>query len=166
MESETKVCQNCKKDFVIEPDDFQFYEKMKVPAPTWCPICRVRRRLAARDFRVLHKRKSDWSGEMMFSIFPQDAPYKVYERDVWQSDKWDPMEYGQEYNFSKPFFEQLKELSIKVPQQAQTMWNVVDSDYCTGANNLKNCYLVFVATSDEDCMYSSWINKTKNTMGF
>jgi len=164
MESETKVCQNCKKDFVIEPDDFQFYEKMKVPAPTWCPICRVRRRLAARDFRVLHKRKSDWSGEMMFSIFPQDAPYKVYERDVWQSDKWDPMEYGQEYNFSKPFFEQLKELSIKVPQQAQTMWNVVDSDYCTGANNLKNCYLVFVATSDEDCMYSSWINKTKNSI--
>ena len=33
MESESKVCQNCKKDFIIETEDFNFYEKMKVPAP-------------------------------------------------------------------------------------------------------------------------------------
>jgi len=162
--SETKQCQNCKQSFTIEPDDFAFYEKMKVPAPTWCPVCRVRRRLAARDFRVLHKRKSDWSGETMFSIFSQDSPFKVYERDVWQSDKWDPMEYGQEYDFEKTFFEQLRELSLKVPQSGQTMWGVVNSDYCTGANNLKNCYLLFVATSCEDCMYSSWTNQTKNSI--
>ena len=31
--SETKVCQNCHNEFTIEPDDFTFYEKMKVPAP-------------------------------------------------------------------------------------------------------------------------------------
>jgi len=163
-QQETKICQSCKKDFVIEPEDFAFYEKMKVPAPTWCPECRVKRRLAARDFRVLYKRKSDWGGETMFSIFPQDSPYKVYERDIWQSDKWDPMEYGQEYNFSKTFFEQLRELSLKVPQLSQTMWNTVNSDYCTGSNNLKNCYLTFVATSCEDCMYSAWINRTKNSI--
>ena len=36
MTGEQKNCQNCKKDFVIEPDDFLFYEKMKVPAPTFC----------------------------------------------------------------------------------------------------------------------------------
>jgi len=164
MDSQTKICQNCKQGFVIEPEDFDFYEKMKVPAPTWCPTCRARRRLAARDYRVLYKRKSDWNGETIFSIFPQDAPYKVYERDVWQSDKWDPMEYGQEYDFKKPFFEQLKELSLKVPQLSQTMWNTVNSDYCTGSNNLKNCYLVFVATDCEDCMYSAWTNRTKNSI--
>ena len=32
MKSETRNCQNCKKDFVIEPDDFSFYEKIKVPS--------------------------------------------------------------------------------------------------------------------------------------
>ncbi|MFA6190083.1 MAG: hypothetical protein WC711_01025 [Candidatus Staskawiczbacteria bacterium] len=164
MNSENRQCQNCKHDFIIEPDDFAFYEKIKVPPPTFCPTCRVVRRLAARDFRVLYKRKSDWSGENIFSIFPKEAPYKVYERDIWQSDKWDPMEYGQEYDFSKPFFEQLRELSIKVPQLSQTMWGVVNSEYCTGCNNLKNCYLVFVATTCEDCMYSSWINNTKNSI--
>lgn len=27
---EIKICQNCQKDFVIEPDDFAFYAKIKV----------------------------------------------------------------------------------------------------------------------------------------
>jgi hypothetical protein len=28
--SETKICQNCKKEFVIEQEDFNFYEKIKL----------------------------------------------------------------------------------------------------------------------------------------
>ena len=32
---ETKSCQNCKNDFIIEPDDFAFYDKIKVPPPTF-----------------------------------------------------------------------------------------------------------------------------------
>ena len=54
---ETRQCQNCKKDFIIEPDDFSFYEKIKVPPPTFCPECRMIRRMAFRDYRVLYKRK-------------------------------------------------------------------------------------------------------------
>ena len=38
MNPETKNCQNCKKDFTIESEDFAFYEKIKVPPPTWCSI--------------------------------------------------------------------------------------------------------------------------------
>lgn len=163
-ETETKICQNCKKEFTIEPDDFAFYEKIKVPAPTWCPECRARRRLTFRDFRILYKRKSDWSGKNIFSIFPQSSPYKVYEKDVWFSDKWDPMEYAQEYDFEKPFFEQLRELSLKVPEPSQTMWYDVNSDYCTGCTGVKNCYLTFTTTHSEDCMYASWTNKTKNSI--
>jgi len=45
MKSETKNCQNCKKDFTIEPEDFNFYEKIKVPPPTFCPECRLQRRI-------------------------------------------------------------------------------------------------------------------------
>ena len=32
---ETKNCQNCKQDFTIDPDDFGFYEKIKIPPPTF-----------------------------------------------------------------------------------------------------------------------------------
>lgn len=52
-------CQNCKQDFTIEPDDFNFYEKIKVPPPTWCPECRLIRRLAYREDRPLYKDKCD-----------------------------------------------------------------------------------------------------------
>ena len=140
MNQETKQCQNCKNEFVIESEDFDFYEKIKVPPPTWCPECRAIRRLAYRDFRVLYKRKCDFSGETIFSIFPESFPGKVYNRDYWWSDKWDPMQYGQDYDFNKPFFQQIKELSLRVPQPSQTMWNAVNSDYCTGAADIKNCY--------------------------
>ena len=60
MNQEIKNCQNCKKDFVIEPDDFAFYEKMKVPPPTWCPDCRLQRRLNWQGYRILYKRKCDF----------------------------------------------------------------------------------------------------------
>ena len=32
-----KICQNCKQNFTIEPEDFTFYDKIKVPSPTFCP---------------------------------------------------------------------------------------------------------------------------------
>lgn len=32
MEQETRICQNYKQPFVIEPDNFAFYGKIGVPA--------------------------------------------------------------------------------------------------------------------------------------
>jgi len=46
MGTETCSCANCKAQFVIEPEDFGFYEKIKVPPPTWCPECRMIRRFS------------------------------------------------------------------------------------------------------------------------
>jgi len=42
---ETHKCQNCKKEFEITNDDFGFYKKIGVPAPTFCPECRLKRRM-------------------------------------------------------------------------------------------------------------------------
>ena len=75
MEQEIKVCQNCKKDFTIEPDDFAFYEKIKVPAPTFCPECRLQRRLAFRNERALYMGNGSIKGCKMgrnFVIFKKD----------------------------------------------------------------------------------------------
>jgi tRNA(Ile)-lysidine synthase TilS/MesJ len=49
MKPETKNCQNCKKDFVIEQEDFNFYERIKVPPPTWCSQCRTIRRFVCSN---------------------------------------------------------------------------------------------------------------------
>jgi len=53
--SQNVICQNCSGEFIIESDDFSFYEKIKVPAPTFCPECRMIRRLVFRNERRLFK---------------------------------------------------------------------------------------------------------------
>jgi len=67
--SQNIVCQNCKKDFIIEPEDFNFYKKIKVPPPTFCPECRLVRRMISTNERVLYKRKCDLTGERILSMY-------------------------------------------------------------------------------------------------
>lgn len=159
---ETKNCQNCKKDFNIEVDDFSFYEKMKVPAPTFCPMCRVQRRQTFRNERGLYKRKCDFSGKEIFSMYAPDAPVKVYERDIWLSDVWDPMDYGRDIDWERPFLSQLFELRLEVPFKSNNVIHGVNSDYSNNATDPKNCYLVFNTTSPEDCMYSNGVNFSRD----
>lgn len=162
MNSETKICQNCKNQFVIEPDDFGFYEKVHVPPPTWCPECRLKRRMTFRNEMMLYKRKCDLTGEMIFSGISPDKDFKVYRNDAWYSDKWDPMEYGRDYDFSRPFFEQFKELYHAVPRLGRSVLRLVNSDYCNNASDLKSCYLLFNSELSEDCAYGNSITSCKN----
>ncbi|MCX6722309.1 MAG: hypothetical protein NTY04_03945 [Candidatus Staskawiczbacteria bacterium] len=150
---ETKQCQNCKNQFTVEPDDFAFYEKMKVPAPTWCPECRMIRRMLWRNLSVWYRRKCDATGKSILSMFAPDSPYKVYEQEYWRSDAWDPLEYGRDYDFLKPFFEQFKELFIAVPHPNLIQKNNFNSEYANFGLNLKNCYFVGGSDAAEDCAY-------------
>ncbi len=154
MTRESRICQNCKQSFAIEPDDFSFYEKMKVPPPTFCWLCRAQRRMSFRNERILHKRKSDFSGKDIFSMYAPDSGYKVYEKDVWFSDQWDPLTYGRDYDFNRPFFEQFNELLHEVPLRNLNVLNAVRSDYTSNFTDPKNCYLCFNGNYCEDCMYS------------
>src|SRR3989344_4563889 len=118
MTGETKVCQNCKKSFGVEPDDFAFYEKIKVPPPTWCPECRAQRRLAFRNERVFYKRTCDRCKREVVSMYSPNKPYTVWCYECWFSDDWDPLQYGRGYNPTRPFFEQFLELWEAVPKVA------------------------------------------------
>jgi len=160
MEAGTKACQNCKAEFVIEPEDFDFYEKMKVPAPTWCPECRQRRRYAWRNERILYRRDCDSCGKSTVTIYSQNKPYKVYCPPCWWSDKWSALDSGVDFDFNRPFFEQFKELQLKVPRIALLTKNSVNSEYTNHSNNNKNCYLSFCAFDSENILYSSnvWRN--------
>lgn len=161
---ETRVCQSCKKDFVIDAQDFAFYEKVNVPPPTWCPLCRAQRRFAFRNERNLYKRKSDFSNKDIFSMYSQESGYKVYEKDVWLSDAWDPMEYGVDVDFSRPFLEQIRDLWKKVPLKNLNVVNGVGSDYCNHFTNPKNCYLAFNGNDCENVMYSNGLTYTRDSV--
>ena len=162
MDSEIKNCQNCKKDFTIKSEDFKFYEKIKVPAPTFCPLCRVQRRWVFRNERGLYKRKCDYSGKEIFSMYASDSPIKVYEREVWLSDVWDPMDYERDIDWSRPFLEQVYELMLEVPFKSNNVIRGINSPYANNATDPKNSYLVFNTTTPEDCMYSNGLNFAKD----
>jgi len=118
--------------------------------------------MAFRNERVLYKRKSDFTGKDIFSAYAQDSGYKVYEKEVWLTDQWDPMEYGQEYDFNRPFFEQFDELLHRVPLKNLNVVNGVNSDYSNNITEPKNCYLCFNAGYVEDCMYSHGMSDCRN----
>ncbi|MFA6273705.1 MAG: hypothetical protein WC662_00915 [Candidatus Paceibacterota bacterium] len=161
-QNENKICQNCKKDFIIEPDDFGFYEKMKIPIPTWCPDCRMVRRLVWRNERNLFRRKDALTGEDSFSGFPAEANLKTYENDYWYGDKWDSLDYGMDYDFSKTFFEQFYDLFSSVPLLAKSSAGfMINSEYCNEAGRLRNAYLCFDSDFVENSAYLVQATNTK-----
>ena len=162
---ETKQCQNCKSNFTIEPDDFSFYEKIAVPPPTFCPECRIKRRMMFMNERTLFRVKDGKSGKEILSIFPPSALFPVYEHSFWWSDEWDPLDYGMEYDFSKPFFEQLKSLFDRVPRYNMTNVSSVNCSYCPRILHSKNSYQV-VGWGAQECMYGHFTRDVKNSQDY
>lgn len=157
-------CANCRSEFTITSDDTTFYSSMNVPAPTWCPQCRLIRRMSFYNMRSLYNDICDLCGKAILSGYAPDKPNPVYCNQCWWSDKWDATEYARDYDFSRPFFEQFSELFRSVPMMAvncdtPTMEN---SDYCMNAGHLKNCYLAFHADLSEEIYYSDHVITSKD----
>lgn len=151
-----KICKITGKKFVISDRDLEFYKNLGVQIPTVCPNERTRRRMAIRNERNLYKRKSDFSGVEMISMYHQDSPYKVYTKEEWLSDKWEAMDYGQNIVFDKPFFKQFADLQKAVPRANLAIFaNTENSDFCNYVGDAKNCYLCFGSIFIEDCMYGN-----------
>lgn len=160
-------CQNCKKEFRIEPEDFLFYDKIKVPPPTFCPECREQRRLAFRNERSLYKRNCSLCGKNIVSIYSPDPPsgwkpFTVYCPDCWFSDKWNQLAQEREFDFSRPFFEQFKELMQDTPKMSVFHMRVVNSDWVNNETDDKNCYLNVGGHFNEECAYSTYALRSKN----
>src|SRR3989338_294762 len=69
-----KICQNCQQSFQIAPEDFAFYERIAVPAPTFCPECLLKHKMAWGITFVLNKRKCNAPGhseELISRFFEQ-----------------------------------------------------------------------------------------------
>ena len=164
MASETKVCQNCKQNFTVEPRDFEFYAKIHVPPPTWCPTCRTMRRAMFCNMSQLFRKTEKRTGKVLFSTFPEKSPYEIYEHDYWWSDEWDAIDFGKEVDFSRSFLAQLYELSLAVPRPNKTVRGMVNSDYSNAASYLKNCYLCMNAGFCENCYYSNGVLRTRDSI--
>ena len=166
MEYEFKnvVCQNCKGKFTIEPEDFNYYEKINVPPPTWCPTCRLIRRIACTNSWSLFYRNCDKCDKRTLSMYPPSQKITVFCQPCWWGDSWDGTEYAMDYDPNKPFLAQWKELSEKTPYTAlETGYlTLKNCEYCNSIGYSKNCMLAIWADYCENVYFSSIMNEGKD----
>lgn len=162
MSAETKMCQNCKQEFRIEPEDFEFYAKIKVPPPTQCPKCRMIRRALFRNERHFNKRTCDLCKKDTISIYRTEAPFPVYCQDCYWSDNWDPLTFGLNFDENRPFLEQFSELSLKVPRVAIMNRGSTNSYYSHLAFNNRDSYMLIESSNNENIQYGYWMQHTRD----
>lgn len=164
---EQRQCGTCSEKYSIEPEDFEFYDKMGAPAPLICPECRFKRRAQFRNERILYSRTCDKCKKSIISVHHASSPFTVYCLDCFDGDDWDPKSYALDYDESRPFFDQMGELLVRVPKKSLGITggsNNVNSDYTNTAANNKNCYLLFNTSNCEDTMYSRGLKDCRDTV--
>ncbi len=159
---ETRNCKNCLKDFNIKPDDFLFYERIKVPAPTWCPDCRCIRRMVHRNERNLFRRTCDITGKNIISIYRPDCPYTICDKDYYFSEQFNPFSYGVIYDPKRKFFEQFYEFAKKVPMTSLFVRNSQNCEYNQDMSGASNCYLCSRTHDSENMFYTYRGNKSSD----
>jgi len=162
--AETKKCQNCKNDFTIEPDDFSFYEKMDVNSLDLCFQCGMSQLTSLRNERIVYWDKCYKCGEKTMSLYGDDSHKIIYCHDCWWGDNWDGLDYGLDYDESKPLIEQIKNLQNKVPREALIVLNSTNCNYGNNIRDSKDCYFSFLIANSEHLLYSMWIVGAKDCM--
>lgn len=177
MNREIKKCQNCQQDFAIEPEDFLFYEKIssrtkenfgagqEVPPPTFCPECRLVRRVSFENQRSLYKRKCDLCRKEIISVYDERVASPVYCQECWNSDQWNPQTYGREYQWNTDFFTQFKELQNKVPRLALFQYHTnINSEYSNYISNDRDVYFSFSVVDSEKVSYGNNVDNCKECL--
>jgi len=156
-----ETCQTCDKEFIIRDEDLLFYTQVKTVPPLYCPECRMAQRLLYRNERVLYKRPCDLCKKDMVTLYSPESPYTVYCNKCWWSDEWDPNGFAMDYDPGRKFFDQYRELQLKVPRLGLVAFQNVRSDYTNGSAENKDCYLIFAADYNEDCLYGRLLQRDK-----
>ena len=170
-----QICEQCGKGFDTSDLAQKLYAKVAPvfdgerfePLPqVMCPLCRQQQRLAYRNESTLYKAKCGLTRDSMISTYKESSPFTVYSQKAFWSDGWDAMDYGQDFDFSRPFFEQFHELMLKVPRLSIVNKQSENSDYCNYSFSNKNCYLLFGSHYEEDCLYGGYSTKNKDCMDY
>ena len=165
-----KECKKCLVSFEVFAEDLKFYDKVSpvfggkkflVPEPDECSECRMISRMVFRNESTLYHRKCSETGKAIISMYDENVPFPVYSPAVWFGDAWDARDYGRDFDFERPFFEQYRELRDKVPHLSMISSNNVNCDYCNIVGECKDSYLIYGSIECEDCYYGSPFSSKK-----
>jgi len=157
-------CKQCQSSFEVTEGDRAFYDKVSpviggkkysIPEPTFCPACRQQRRYTIRNERHLYHRSCDLCRKKIVSMYSTDKPFPVYCPECWWGGKWEATAHSRDFDFSRPFFDQFKELQNVVPRIALYIVKSENCSYCNFVGDCKNSYLIYGSVYSEDCIYGS-----------
>jgi len=158
------TCKISGARFSISDRERRLLEKLDVPFPTVSPLERRRRRLARRNDRNLQRRTSDLSGKRLLSMYPENTPFPVVEKDLWWGDQLDLKQYGRAFDFNRPFFDQFFELQCAVPRPALNIFDNENCEYVNQCGFSKDCYLSFNTDFCEGCLYCMNVLRSRSSM--
>jgi hypothetical protein len=171
--STTLVCLRCHDSYLVDTKQESFLERAAPQAegatltfsmPRFCPSCRDQGRLAWRNDRALYMRECGMCQRRIVSCYSPQSEIQVLCANCWNSDRWDPMSFGQEFDSSKSFLEQFQCLFKRVPHLALYNLDPENSDYCNHAAGMKDCYCVFASAMNERTLYATRTWKNTNCM--
>src|SRR3989338_2985453 len=117
-----QTCSVSGKKYTVTDREAAFAKHMDMSLSDLCPEERFRQLMAARNEWKLYHRTCDATGEKILSAYPPDSPYTVYRNDIWWGDSWDALDYGMDFDFNRPFFDQFFELQKKVPREGTSVF--------------------------------------------
>ena len=157
-------CEQCGINFEYFPGEVEAYSEFQVPPSKNCADCRKRRRMSFRNERNLYHNKSFKSGKQIITLYPPDTPFKIIDQDEWWDDSFDASEYGRDFDFSRPFFDQFKELQRDVPRWSRIFMTCENSDFTNNCANVRNSYLAFSCHDSENIYYGVRVNRSNSCM--
>lgn len=158
------ICKICAINFELFPGEDQAYQIFQTPLPSTCPTCRQRRRSAFRNEKQLYHNKSFLSGRQIIALYPPDSPFRIIDQSEWWDDAYDATIYGKDFDFSRPFFDQFKDLQKEVPRWCRIFLNCENSDFTNNCANTNNSYLAFSCHDCENLYYCVRVNRSKDCM--
>ncbi|MCC6221151.1 MAG: hypothetical protein IT291_07930 [Deltaproteobacteria bacterium] len=159
-------CKLSGNEFCITDAEETYCREQSIPLPTTCPTERLRNMLIFRNRMHLYHARCNYTNTPMLSGIAPESGFNVYDVDIWESDKWDALSYGRNYDFNRPFFEQYYELlrEVPLPNLAVNRSTMENSDYTQGITSAKNCYLLFASTANENCMFSKTLLRCRDVL--
>lgn len=150
--------------FHISDAELAYCKSNDLPLPQVSPTERLKNLLIFRNRMHLWSTTCAISQKRILSAVSPESGLTVVDSEIWESDAWNPLDYGRDYDFSRSFFEQFAELMrvVPFPSRAVLAGLMENSDYTNGITGAKNCYLIFAASYNEDSYYSRYINYCKN----
>ncbi len=161
---EKRTCSITGQPFELHELEVRYANSLGLPLATTCPEERLRALMATRNEWKLYKRKCDSTGEEILSAYHPDTPFKVYKNAVWWGGGWDATQYGRDFDFNRPFFEQFAELQKVVPRDGTSIFNSENCEYNSHIRESRNCYLNSLIVRCENVYYSYWVVDDKDVM--